>query len=332
MAAKAVRAVIVGATSAPGKELVEVLTGSVSTLWDLTLVDAVDAAQMTAAGDEAAVVVPLESVSFAAADIVFFAGDGLRARERAAEALAAGANVVDMTGSLEKLEGFRLVTPRMGVCEADLSVLGLVPVQPLVWILAALEQRLPAMSRLVVTALEPASEAGNAGLDELHKQTVGLLSFQGLEKSFFDAQVAFTLRDEFGPEARVSLAAKETMLKEQAAQVLDGRVPFSLQLLSAPVFHSYGLSVWVEFSDATTAETVEAALSGNGFRVTTADEEVSNLATTGLDEVLVRVRNAEGTLPGMWLWMAADNVRLAALNAVACAEDLLLMRPGATLQ
>jgi aspartate-semialdehyde dehydrogenase len=208
----------------------------------------------------------------------------------------------------------------------------LVPVQPLVWILAALEQRLPAMSRLVVTALEPASEAGNAGLDELHKQTVGLLSFQGLEKSFFDAQVAFTLRDEFGPEARVSLAAKETMLKEQAAQVLDGRVPFSLQLLSAPVFHSYGLSVWVEFSDATTAETVEAALSGNGFRVTTADEEVSNLATTGLDEVLVRVRNAEGTLPGMWLWMAADNVRLAALNAVACAEDLLLMRPGATLQ
>ena len=52
------------------------------------------------------------------------------------------------------------------------------------------------------TLLVPASESGRGGMDELHQQTVHLLSFQPLPKEQFDAQAAFNLLAEFGGEAK----------------------------------------------------------------------------------------------------------------------------------
>ena len=49
-------------------------------------------------------------------------------------------------------------------------------------------------AQLAATVLEPASEQGKAGLDELHQQTVGLLSFQSVPKDVYDTQVAFNLK------------------------------------------------------------------------------------------------------------------------------------------
>ena len=38
-------------------------------------------------------------------------------------------------------------------------------------------------------------------MDELHEQTVNLLSFQQLPKTVFDAQVAFNLLDRYGEKS-----------------------------------------------------------------------------------------------------------------------------------
>ena len=46
---------------------------------------------------------------------------------------------------------------------------------------------------VVCTVMEPASEHGQKGMDELHEQTVNLLSFQELPKNVFDTQVAFNM-------------------------------------------------------------------------------------------------------------------------------------------
>ena len=45
------------------------------------------------------------------------------------------------------------------------------------------------ISRIVATVFEPVSERGQMGMDELHEQTVNLLSFQELPKNVFDTQV-----------------------------------------------------------------------------------------------------------------------------------------------
>ncbi len=53
--------------------------------------------------------------------------------------------------------------------------------------------------------MEPASEYGRAAMDELHQQTVNLLSFQTLPREQYDAQVAFNLLPELGEAAKVKL-------------------------------------------------------------------------------------------------------------------------------
>jgi len=63
----------------------------------------------------------------------------------------------------------------------------------------------------------------------------------------------------------------------------------------------------------------------------------SNLAATGQDDVLVRMRPELGErnpsqVSRLWLWAASDNLRLNAQNAVACALDLRRLRPQGTVQ
>ena len=74
--------------------------------------------------------------------------------------------------------------------------------------------------------------------------------------------------------------------------------------------------------------TLEEALSGEHVDLVLEDtDSPSNLAATGQNDVLVRMRpelaarNANAT-SRLWLWAAADNLRLHAQNAVECALDL----------
>src|SRR6266436_3468043 len=46
-------------------------------------------------------------------------------------------------------------------------------------------QKAAPVKRVVATVFEPASEHGQKGMDELHEQTVNLLSFQQLPKKVF---------------------------------------------------------------------------------------------------------------------------------------------------
>jgi aspartate-semialdehyde dehydrogenase len=63
----------------------------------------------------------------------------------------------------------------------------------------------------------------------------------------------------------------------------------------------------------------------------------SNLAATGQNDVLVRMRpeplgrNSSVALR-LWLWAAADNLRMHAQNALACALDLRRIRPQGAVQ
>jgi aspartate-semialdehyde dehydrogenase len=63
----------------------------------------------------------------------------------------------------------------------------------------------------------------------------------------------------------------------------------------------------------------------------------SNLAATGQNDVLVRLRpelDARNTslASRLWLWAASDNLRIQAQNAVECALDLRRLRPQGTVQ
>ncbi len=71
--------------------------------------------------------------------------------------------------------------------------------------LALRAEKAAKVQRMIATVYEPASENGQKGMDELHEQTVNLLSFQDLPKNVYDIQVAFNMVARLG-SARISLS------------------------------------------------------------------------------------------------------------------------------
>jgi aspartate-semialdehyde dehydrogenase len=99
----------------------------------------------------------------------------------------------------------------------------------------------------------------------------------------------------------------------------------SLRLIQAPVFHGYSLSLWIEFVDNPGVEAVESALAGDHVDVRHSDlEPPTSVGMAGQDGIAVGAvtmdRNAG---QACWCWLAADNLRLAAENAVAVGTQFL---------
>ena len=341
MAGTVVRAAIVGASSLLGKELASELNAATTVVWDIKLLDAalpdagLASGQITAAGDEAILIQTIEPGAFEGMDVVFFAGDAATTKKHWKEAKAAGAKIVDLSAALEDEPSVLVRSALMDVKE---KVAGgaqvVVPAHAAAVMLGLVMTRLRARwsnARGVATVMEPASQQGSAGLDEMHQQTVALLSFQAVPKDIYDAQVAFNLSAAFGSEAKVDLGAIRERVRRDFATIAgrEASSAVAIQLLQAPVFNGYTASMFVEANGEALQADVESALEGGVVSVVPGDEPgPSNLSATEQGQVLVSVRAESDatTLAGFWLWMAADNLKLAAQNAAACALELVAVK------
>lgn len=340
MAGKQMRAAVIGAGTILGKELVEELNNSPAVAWDIQLLDESEEgeAQLSASGDEAVVIQPLNPESLEDVDLVFFASTPETAREFREAATRAGAAIVDLTGALEGEPGFLVRCPWIrGGTKPDLMTTGVVAAHPAAVMLALTVDRISrrlGLERLTATVLEPASQAGRGGVDELHQQTVSLLSFQTVPKEIFDVQIAFNLQPELGEAAKVDLGAVSERIRSDVRALLGSAAAnVRFQVVQAPVFHGYTISALGDFKEVATEEAVREALNG-GVVQAEADTAPSNLAVTDSGDLLFRVHKDENDSSGKahWLWIAADNLRLAARNAVAASLELAALRPTANVQ
>ena len=353
-ASRPYRIAIVGASSLAGKELSDVLADSPLAASDFVLLDEEEAGQMTNAGDEATFIQKIEDESFMGVDFVFFAGDSGLARRYWRTARLAGASIVDMTDALESEPGVVVRGPWAGRAveghgqgrtelrarEPDLMTPAVVAAHPaalmLTLVVGRLHEKLP-VAELAATVFEPASEHGRAAMDELHQQTVSLLSFQSLPREQYDAQVAFNLLPALGDAARVKLGETRERIADHYARLAPDVAPeLALQLIQAPVFHGYVASLLVELQAPATMEEMEAAIQGAQVDLVGAESDPpSNLSAAGQPDTLVRVSAAsdgDGPSRRFWLWLATDNLKLMALNAIACANELRRLRPQGKVQ
>jgi aspartate-semialdehyde dehydrogenase len=190
---------------------------------------------------------------------------------------------------------------------------------------------------VAATVMEPASEHGRTAMDELHQQTVNLLSFHRMPQEQYDAQVSFNLLPSLGAGAKVRLVEIGERMRRHYAVLSGGALPpLALQLVQAPVFHGYVASVLVELEQAATVEQVEAALAGDGIDIVDRESDPpSNVSAAGQQKVMVRASvegEADGRSTRIWLWLAADNLKLAAINAIGCALELRKLRPSGKVQ
>ncbi len=242
MAGRVIQAAVVGASTLLGKELMQEISESGAAAWDMRLLDESDEAegQLTSAGDEALVIHKLSGTSFEGVDVLFFAGTKESTTKYAAAATKAGAAIVDLTGALAGEPGFVVRSPWLEQSvRPDLMTVGIVAPHPAALMLATVIARLESrfgVASVAATMLEPASEAGSAGVDELHQQTVGLLSFQEVPKQVYGTQVAFNVPGALGSEAAPSLAETRARIAKDTAFLLGSGFggSVSLQLLQAP--------------------------------------------------------------------------------------------------
>ncbi len=344
------RIAIVGAASIRGKQLNEALAESSFAASEFLLMDDEQAlGQLEAVGDEITFIQPITADSFDRVDFTFFAGTAELTRRHWQAAQKAGSSIVDLSAGLEGQPGVLVCAPWVQEAIGEGAVAGaptlhtpaIVSAHPAALVLALLLERLQragAIRQVSATVLEPASEYGRAALDELHQQTVTLLSFQGIPTQVYDVQVAFNTVGAFGDAAKISLADSESRIRRQYALLSGGRLPqLSLQLIHAPVFHGHTFSIAVEYERAVTLEEIEATLSAGGHvEVIQGDADApGNLNSIGDQDVSVRVRfdeDSDTQSRRLWLWASADNLELSALNAVECAQELRKLRPLGTVQ
>jgi aspartate-semialdehyde dehydrogenase len=197
-------------------------------------------------------------------------------------------------------------------------------------------QKAVAIRQAVATVFEPVSERGRRGMDELHEQTVNLLSFQQMPTGVFDAQVAFNMIGRYGASASPSLETIERRIARHLGKLLAGRIPVpALTLLQAPVFHAHTFSVYLELDKEVSLGDLSQALAGEHVQIARAPEDApSNVNVAGKDYILVTPRrdSSSGNGKGLWIWAAVDNLRLAAITAVDCANALAAVRPHGKVQ
>jgi aspartate-semialdehyde dehydrogenase len=336
---------IAGASTLLGRELKDAISESTLASATFVLLDEEEAqGQLDQVGDEVTVIQTIGPDAFERVDFTFFCGAEALTRKHWSQALRSGSTVLDLSGALDQEAGVLVRAPWLGseAAAADLFTPAVVPAHPAAVTLGLLLERVQQAAPVTfagATVMTPASEFGRGAMDELHQQTVSLLSFQSLPRAIFDAQSAYNLLGSLGESATVALVPVEARIRRHYQALSAGRWPkLALQLVQAPVFHGLTFSILVELERPVEITALEEALGGEHVDLVLEDtDSPSNLAATGQNDVLVRLRPEQtGRNPNetsrLWLWAASDNLRLNAQNAVECAMDLRRLRPGGTVQ
>jgi len=332
-----VRVAIAGASSLLGKELRQALEDSSFPAGDVRLLDEEFlAGTLTESGGEPALIETVSEDSFERVRFAFFTGSREFSKRHAPEARRAGAVVIDLSGGLGAEPGARTWTPALDAVlrpstdgvpagqRGDLFVVPSAPADVAISISAALA---PAgLRRLALTFLQPVSERGQEAIEELEGQVVKLLSFQPVPQAVFDTQVGFNLLPSYGPESGEKLADARTRIEDESRRYLAGRAPLpAIMLIQAPVFYSHAFTAYAEFQSAPGLEDMAGRLQRAGLKIVNkGDEAPTNVNVAGQARpVLGQPDRAAGIETGVWLWGAADNLRVPAATAVSIAEKLL---------
>jgi aspartate-semialdehyde dehydrogenase len=320
---------LIGGDTLLGREVREVFgESSLGSQLRLVAADAAETGKLTEIDGAAAFLTKLDPDAVEDAAVVVLAGTAASSRE----AMAANPSglIIDLTYVTEDDVDARVRSPQVEGPEFEREHSGpQVVAHPAATAIAIVFSRLHALYPLansIVHVFEPASERGLAGIEELQQQTVSLLAFKDMPKKVFDAQLSFAMLPQLGEEAETKLHEVEERIERHLATLLDRTdgVPMpSLRLIQAPVFHGYSFSLWIEFEDAPPVAEIEEALQGDLIDVRTGDVAApNNVSIAGQGGVTVgSIAPDRNNGNAIWMWMAADNFRLAAESAAMIARE-----------
>ena len=337
------RVAIVGAASLKGKEVAEMLDQRSFPSTEVKLLDDDETlGQLEAVKEEMTFIQAIRSEQFEHVDFTFFASDAASTLKNWKQVRDAGSAIVDLSYALEGAAGATVRAPwlerQLGqIATPELQPGPAVTAHPVAVVLALLLNRLNSaehIQRSAAMVLEPASEYGQKGMDELHQQTVNLLSFQPLPKKIFDVQVAFNMVTRFGAESALSLSDNERRIANHFRKIAGANTPVpSLFTLQAPVFHGHAVGLNLQLEGAVDIAEMSTALASEHVSIVGSTQEApSNVNAAGQNEILVSLTPDGFDSGSVWVWAVFDNLRVAASTAVECAELMAAARPRGPIQ
>jgi aspartate-semialdehyde dehydrogenase len=334
---------VVGAAGLKGKEVRDVLGERNFPAQDIKLLDEDDAlGQLEQVNDEPAFIQSVQPEHLEGVDFTFLTADESYIETTWASVRDSGSEIIDLSYALENNTDIDLRAPwverELGLTrEVALQSTPVVVAHPAAVVMALLLARLHKAAPIQFASAvigQPASEYGRRGMDELHDQTVNLLSFQPMPNAVFGTQVSFNIFAQSMDAAHPPLAAIEARIVRHFLHVARKVVPLpAVLLVQAPVFHGYAIAIFVQTASPATAARLEAALAGPHVQVADeAGDYPSNVNVAGSSTILASVRADGAGGNGFWLFAACDNLRVSAIQAVECAEEMVQTRPRGQMQ
>ena len=343
LADSGLRVAVFGATGALGREVVAVLEERAFPVRELALVgsDGSLGEEIEFRGDTLPVAAELPPLR--GQDLVIGCAPGAASLELVRLALRAEVSCIDCSGALAGSRDVPLLVSDLCSPAAVLGapVIATPPGPALGWWLA-LEPlaRAAGLQRVVATVLRSAVHAGRSGIEVLSRETVALLSQQTPPApELFAAPVAFdclprvgSLADGDSPQADTSceldLVRDVGRLVDEVDERQGGGPQLSVAVtaVQVPVFVSDGTALWVE-----TRRPLDASEAGElfdkapGIDLWREDRVGPSLRDAASSDVALvgRLRGDASVSNGLQFWLAADGLRLAAVNAVKLAETRL---------
>lgn len=275
-------------------------------------------------------------------DIALFCAGSAVSREHAPRFAAAGATVIDNSSAFREDPQVPLVVAEVNPEAITTRPQGIIanPNCSTMQMLVALApiHRAAGIERINVATYQSVSGTGRAALEELGRQTAGMLNFQDARPEVYPVQIAFNVIPHGGDFCDNGYTTEEMKLVHETRRILgDDSIGVNATVVRVPVFYGHSEAVHIETRDKLSADAARALLrEAPGVEVV--DEAGDGGYPTpvthasGHDPVYVgRIREDLSHPRGLALWVVADNIRKgAALNAVQLAELVLAERHGAS--
>ena len=330
---KQFKVAVVGATGAVGETMLALLAERkfpVSKL--VALASERSAGGEVAFGNNEVIVHDLATFDPAGIDIALFSAGSEVSKQYAPKFAAAGAVVIDNSSAFRRDDDVPLVVaevnpealrnrPRGIIANPNCSTMQmLVALGPI--------HRAVGIERINVATYQSVSGTGRRALEELGRQTAGLLNVQSVEPEVYPVQIAFNVIPHGGDFLDNGYTSEEMKLVWETRKILgDESIGVNATVVRVPVFYGHSEAVAIETRDKlTAADARELLRKAPGIELV--DEPVAGGYPTpvthasGRDPVYVgRIREDLSHPRGLNLWIVADNIRKgAALNAIQIAE------------
>jgi aspartate-semialdehyde dehydrogenase len=324
---------IVGATGAVGAELIQLLEQREFPLRGLKLLASAKSAgkAFKFKGEE----IPVETLSkdsFRSVDIALFSAGASISREFAADAVSAGAVVIDNSSAFRMEQEVPLVVPEINPADIEkhrgiianpncTTIIALMALYPL--------HKVFRVKRVIASSYQAVSGAGAKAIRELSLQSKAFFSGEAAEAEVFPYPIAFNVL----PQVDIFLDNGYT--KEEVKFVNESRkimhhptLRASITCVRVPVFRAHSVAMHAEFKEPVSVEQARDVLAKfQGLDLVDdpgAKRYPMPLMVAGQNNCQVgRIRADSALDNGLAFWVCGDQLlKGAALNALQIAEAL----------